>query len=127
MSSQSAILAAGIGRTSGRFARHRYLSLCSLDFRGVIAPFNWAKIDEGVLFLGLDREAGRSSLLSTQAHLNAVIRAKWDCRFNSLPAQNHIENPVHVRLQCGNLQFDRADNGWRGQDHLGRSIRKTKG
>jgi hypothetical protein len=59
-----------------------------------------------------------------------VIRANRDRRFDALPAEDDIENPVHVRLQFGNLQLDGALNrlGRRKRSSLtGRSIRKKQG
>ena len=92
---------ARIGRAGGWLAGNGNLRLRPLHLGGVVALLNWAKVEERVLFLGLDREPRWSPLLSAQAHLNFVIRADRNSRLDALPAKDDIENPVHIRLQFG--------------------------
>jgi hypothetical protein len=130
MSAAGTISTTRIGRTRRRFARDRNLRFRPFHLRGVIAAFDRAKVEEGVLFLGLDRKPRRPALFSSKAHRDFVIRADWDRRFDSLPAEDDIENPVHVRLQFGRLQLDGALNrlgGRKRRSLTGRSIRKKQG
>jgi hypothetical protein len=110
MNAGGSISTTGIRRTGWRFAGNGNLCLRPFHLCGVIAPFHWAKVEEGVLFLSLDRKPRWPALFSAQAHLDFVIRADWDRRFDALPAEDDIENPVHVRLQFGNRQLDGPDN-----------------
>jgi hypothetical protein len=130
MNAGGSISTARIGRTRRRLAGNRNLGLRPFHFRGVITLFDWAKVEEGVLFLGLDRKPRRPALLSAQAHLDLMVRANRDRRFDALPAEDDIENPVHVRLQFGNSQLDGADNRIGPSNSLssvGRSIREKQG
>jgi hypothetical protein len=99
-----------IRRADWRFAGNGNLCPRPFHFRGVIAPFHWAKVEEGVLFLSLDRKPRRPTLFSAEAHLDLMIRANRDRRFDALPAEDDIENPVHVRLQFGNRQLGGSYN-----------------
>jgi hypothetical protein len=110
MNAGRSISTARIRRARWRFAGNGNLCLRPFHFRGVIAPFHWAKVEEGVLFLGLDRESRRPTLLSSEAHLDFMIRADWNCRFDAISAEDDIENPVHMRLQFGNRQLDGSYN-----------------
>jgi hypothetical protein len=92
-----------IRRARRRFAGNWNLRLRPLHLGGVVALLDRAKIKEGVLFLSLDCEPRRSSLLSAQSHFDFVIRADWDRGFDPLPPKDDIEHPVHVRLQFGTL------------------------
>jgi len=110
MNNAGTISTARIRRAGWRFAGNGNLCPRPFHFRGVIAPFHWAKVEEGVLFHGLDRKSRRPALFSAQAHFDFMIRADWDRRFDALPAEDDIENPVHVRLQFGNRQLDGSYN-----------------
>jgi hypothetical protein len=110
MNAGRSISTARIRRAGWRFAGNGNLCLRPFHFRGVIAPFHGAKVEEGVLFLGLDRKPRWAALFSAQAHLDFMIRANRDRRFDALPAEDDIKNPVHVRLQFGNRQLDGSCN-----------------
>jgi hypothetical protein len=49
------------------------LRLCARNLRGVIATCDWAKVNEGVLFLSLIGEPSWPPLLSSQVHLDMVV------------------------------------------------------
>jgi hypothetical protein len=110
MNAGGSISTARIRRAGWRFAGNWNLCPRPFHFRGVIARFHWAKVEEGVLFFSLDREPRWTALFSSEAHLDFMIRANRNRRFDALPAENDIENPVHVRLHCGNRQLDGSYN-----------------
>ena len=91
-----AIAATNIGGALGRFAWHRNLGVDPFHLGGVVAPFNRAEVDQGVLFLGLVGEPGRPSLFAAQAHLEVVIGADRNRWLTALASQNHVENSLHV-------------------------------
>ncbi len=97
------MLRSTVARKAGTFrvlARNGNLRLRPGDFRGVITTGDWAKVDEGVLFLSLIGEPSWPPLLSSQVHLDMVIWTNRDCGLRPFPSKYDVENPVHMFLQC---------------------------
>lgn len=80
----------------GVLGRYRDLRLDAGASCGFVARVNRAKIDQGIFFFGLGREARRPALFSPQAHVDAMVGADWHIRFDPVPSQHDVENPLHL-------------------------------
>jgi len=83
-----AIVAAGEEGPFGCFTSHRNLGVDPFHLSGVVAAFDRAEVDQGVLLFGLIREACWAPLLAAQPHLNVVIGALGNRWLQALATQN---------------------------------------
>ena len=95
------LTAPGKERTLGGLSGDGNLGFYSIRGRGLIAPLDRAKIDEGVFLFSLVREAGRAALLSAQTHFDVVVGTVWDLRNDAVTSQDHVEDALHFQLPPG--------------------------